>query len=338
MPTLAELGEFEVIRRLAAVRGAPDASIVVDSGDDAAVVRPEPGGLVVLTTDGFVEGRSWRPGWIDPEALGARLAVANLSDLAAMGARPRWALLAAAVRADADVDALVGLQRGLARTLAADGARLVGGNVVAVEHEEAFHLTLVGHVHEGAVWRRAGARAGDLIAVTGHPGRAGAGVRLAARLGDGARDPRFGPLLDAWRSPRSRVALAGALGPLRAVRAAIDLSDGVPGDLAHLCEASGVGAVLDEAAFPDDAALLEAAEALGLPLDALRFGPSDDYELLLAIDPASRAACEAAAAQAAVAFAVIGRCAGDAAARTIVDRAGRERPIPGAGYEHFTRG
>ena len=122
MPTLAELGEFEVIRRLARGRTAGDPAVIVDRGDDAAVIAPSPGCELAITTDLFLEGRHWRPEWIAPEPLGARLAVACLSDLAAMGARPRWALVASGVPGATALDALLAFQRGLEGALAADGA------------------------------------------------------------------------------------------------------------------------------------------------------------------------------------------------------------------------
>ena len=171
MPTLGDLGEVEVLRRLAAAR-RPPAGTVVDAGDDAAVLRPEAGRDLVATTDAFVEGRHYLADWIAPGELGARLATANLSDIAAMGATPRWALLSLGIRSTHDVDSLLEFQRGLASALARDGAGIVGGNLTAVEGAGWFSLTLIGDAARGAVWTRHGARPGDLIAVTGSPGRA----------------------------------------------------------------------------------------------------------------------------------------------------------------------
>lgn len=337
MPTLSELGEVEVLRRLAAARRPPDGT-VVDAGDDAAVLRPAAGHDLVVTTDAFVEGRHYLPGWLPPLHLGARLAAANLSDLAAMAATPRWALLAAGVRPAHDADALLDLQRGLAAALARDGAGIVGGNLTAVGGEEWFALTLVGEAARGAAWTRHGARPGDLIAVTGRPGRAGAGARLAARLGAAARVAAWAPLLEAWGAPLARVGLARALAAAGGVTAAIDLSDGVAGDLARLCDASGVGAAVEEAAWPADEALERAAEALGLPLDALRFGPTDDYELLLAVDPAARSACEAVARREGAPLAFVGAFTADPGSLTLRASDGATRTFAVGGYDHFAAG
>lgn len=335
MATLRELGEFEVIRRLTAARGAAaPAGVVVDSGDDAAVLAPAPLTDLVATTDAFVAGAHFLPEWCPPRRAGQRLARANLSDLAAMAAVPRWALLSIGARPESGVEDLLELQAGLAGALAEAGAALVGGNLAAVTGPEWYSLALLGECPRGGAWRRAGARPGDLVAVSGRPGRAGAGMRLARALGDGARTPEWEELLDAWLAPPLRVPLALALRGIGAVTAAIDVSDGFAGDLGHLCEAGGLGAEVEEAAWPADEPLERAARALGVVPRALRFGPSDDYELLLALDPARRAEAGRAAAAAGVPLAVVGRFTAGPSGPVLLARDGGRTPL-GTGFDHF---
>lgn len=333
MPSLRDLGEIEVIRRLIAARSSGE-GVTVGPGDDAAVLATAEGRDLIATTDAFVEGRHFLPAWGTPREHGARLAAANLSDLAAMAARPRWALFSMGLRAEHDVDALLEFQAGVAGALEGNGAAIVGGNVTAVDGPEWFDLALLGDAPRGRVWTRAGARPGDRIAVTGRPGRAGAGARLALASGAEARSAEWRPLLDAWLRPTPRTALAAALGAAGGVRAAIDISDGLAGDLARLCEASGVGTDLDDSAWSHDPLLERAARVLGETSEALRLGPSDDYELVLAVAPEARDACEAAAKELGVPLAWAGRIT----ARAGEIRMGAAgRPIAERGFDHFAR-
>jgi thiamine-monophosphate kinase len=334
MPTLRELGEVEAVRRLTATR-AETPGVVIGAGDDAAVVRPSPRNDLVATTDAFVEGRHYRPEWIDPEALGARLALANLSDLAAMAAVPRWALIARGVRADHDIDELLAFERGVSRVLSSHDATVVGGNLAAVEGPEWSALTLIGEVESGGAWTRAAARPGDLVAVTGAPGRAGAAVRLLGEI-DRAELMREWPgLWEAWSVPPDRIAAASALAATGGVTAAIDLSDGLALDLARVCEASGVGAELESGAVPSDPELTRAAERWGEALKSVASGASDDYELLMAVDPNAREACARAAAERGVPLTFVGRFTDAPGILAWRSERGSREPLLARGYDHF---
>lgn len=343
-------GEFERIRAIVAALPAGE-GVVLGPGDDAAVLRTREGFDLVMTTDAFVEGRHYRRDLLDAPAIGRRLAAANLSDLAAMGATPRWATIACGASASAAPDDLRAIELSCARALAAEGACVVGGNLSGTKGPTWWSVTLLGEVECGRHWARAGARAKDVLAVTGHPGRAAAALALALW----GVPPSFAhapaELAEVFRSPPCRVGAARAMSAVGGVRAAIDLSDGFAGDLHHLVAASGVGARVDEAALPEDPLLWQAARTLGAQLghersellpppeqglvDHLRFGPSDDYELLLAIDPERFVACAAAAREAGALLTAFGVVTSDAG-RVVLKRAsGVEELLPGRGWDHF---
>lgn len=336
-PRVRDLGELRLLVELAKARGgsAVHGGVIIDAGDDAAVLRPTPGRDLVATTDSFVENVHYQVQWLDARGLGARLAAANLSDLAAMAATPRWGLLSLGIRADHEVEDLLEVQRGLAAALGHEGAAIVGGNLARVDGPEWFDLTLLGEVSPGQAWTRSGARPGDLLAVSGHPGRSGAGLRLAQQLGDEARGERWGSLLDAWLRPKPRLDLAAALAATGCVTAAIDVSDGVATDLAQLCAASGVGVTVREPLWPHDELLVAAARVLGVEDAALRFAPSDDYELLLAIDPAGHASAAAAAREANVRLTIVGEFTDEAGVRAWMPASGEAMALPATGWDHF---
>ncbi len=273
------LGEFELIDRYftrsCAAAARPD--VVLGIGDDAAVLRLPENMDLVAAVDTLVEGRHF-PHGSTPRSIGHRALAVNLSDLAAMGATPRWATLALTLpRADAAW--LEEFSAGLDRLAEAYGVALVGGDTTA--GPMTISLQLLGHVERDGVLRRSGARAGDVLAVTGTLGDAGAGLRLL--MGDlVARDTAIAAeLIERFEYPAPRVAFGASA--RRIASAAMDLSDGLVGDLPKLCAASGVAACVDVARLPLSRALQAAvppSESRDLALSA-----GDDYELLVAVQP-----------------------------------------------------
>ncbi len=316
-------GEFARIAALLA--GLPRGEgVVVGPGDDAAVLRLQAGYDLVVTTDAFVEGRHFRRDLLSPAEVGVRLAAANLSDLAAMAALPRWALLSLIVPATWSAADATTLEHACARALAAEGASVVGGNLASGEGGFSATVTLLGEVERDRAWTRSGARACDVLAVTGAPGSAAAALALALA----SEPPSWSHVPEAlaalFRSPPPRVRLARALAGNGGVRAAIDLSDGLAADLAHLCAASGVGARVDEACLP----ALARAHA---------WSPSDDYELLLALSPEAWEGCAGIAATNGVPLTRIGVFTASPELR-VRDEGGGERTLEPVGWDHFPAG
>ena len=273
-------GEFELIGRHFTGRGARRVDVLAGVGDDGAVVAPPPGAELVLALDTLVDGVHF-PAGFDARFVGQRALAVNLSDLAAMGAEPAWALLGLTIPSP-DEHWLAGFSGGFDALARRHGVALVGGDTT--RGPLTVTVTLAGAVPEGAALRRDGARAGDDLWVSGTPGDAAAGLQiLQGRLN--AQGRARDALLARFQSPLARVTLGVALRGI--ATACIDLSDGLLGDLGKLCAASGVGADLASRELPLSAGLCSVAP----PADRVRFALSggDDYELLFTAGPEDRA-------------------------------------------------
>jgi thiamine-monophosphate kinase len=283
-------GEFELIGRF--TRSFTNGEGVrVGIGDDAAVLRPPAGEDLVATVDAVVEGIHFT-GRFSPGEIGWKALAVNLSDLAAMGARPLWALVALATPRAANAARLGGIGRGIAACARRHGVAVVGGNVTAAR-ELSVTVTVVGSVRRGRALLRGGGRPGDLLVVSGTLGDAALGVRAGAPAA----------LRDRQRRPRPRLALGAAAAGI--ARAAIDLSDGLLQDLGHLCEASGVGARVEADRLPLSGAYRRAVRGRRDPLAGALSG-GEDYELLLAVPPARLGALRAAARRVRTPVTVVG--------------------------------
>jgi thiamine-monophosphate kinase len=304
------LSEFSLIERFFASRarllaGAPS-SATLGIGDDCALIAPRPGELLAVSTDMLVEGRHFLPD-ADPRALGHKALAVNLSDLAAMGAKPRAFTLALAIETPREAW-LSAFADGLFELAERFGCELVGGDTTRGPLN--FCLTVFGDVPPDAALRRDGARVGDDIWVSGTLGDARAGLALLrgewpATLygnedaGHGEEDAAF--LRRALERPEPRVALGLALRGL--AHAALDISDGLAGDLMHILERSRVNASVDVDAVPRSRALQKLPREMQLRA-ALAGG--DDYELCFTASTDARDAIAAAGERAGVAVTRIG--------------------------------
>lgn len=320
--TLAELHEAEIIALFAGPPEAPPPEVVVPNGDDAAAWLARPGLAQVITTDSLVEGVHFLR-TAEPHAVGHKLLAVNLSDLAAMGAEPRLALISVCLPQDLDEDYVAALGRG-ARALAAEhGVHVIGGNVTRSPGPIVLGATLIGEVSPAQVLRRTGAELGDRVLVSGVLGHAH--VALAALLAGHTMPASLAAVL---HTPTPRVALGRALAIAGGVRAVCDLSDGLARDLGRMVPPP-LGARIDVARLPmrDEARAL--AEALGLdPVQAALVG-GEDYELLVLAPPAAVPALEARARAVGVPLTDVGEVT---ATPGLVRSDGG--PV-GRGFEHF---
>jgi thiamine-monophosphate kinase len=268
------------------------ADVRLGIGDDAAVIAPAPGHDLAVSVDMLVEGRHFLTG-TEPASLGHKTLAVNLSDLAAMGAKPRFALLAGALP-DAGEAWVARFMEGFRALADAHDVELIGGDTTRGPRN--LCVTVIGEMPAGTAITRGGARAGDDVHVSGSLG--GAALALAALRGDVALDPReLAEVRARLERPTPRVALGIALRGI--ATAAIDVSDGLTGDLGHILERSRCGARLDVPALPADPAVAQClahdARALGWLLAG-----GDDYELCFTAPPSARHAVAAAAASAGV--------------------------------------
>jgi thiamine-monophosphate kinase len=274
--TVTQAGEFGLIARITARLGTEPA-VPLGPGDDAAVVAA-PDRRVVVSTDALVAGRHFREDWVSAVDVGHRAAAANLADIAAMGATPTALVVALCTPPDLEISWVDGLTDGLAAEAARVGARVVGGDVSA-SPTLTIVVTALGDLAGGSPVTRAGARAGDLVAMAGRVGYAAAGLTVLSR---GFRSPKL--LVDAYRRPQVPYA-AGPAAAAFGATAMIDVSDGLLADLGHVATASRVAIDLRRDAFALPDQLRNAAEALGVdPYHWILTG-GDDHPLVATFPP-----------------------------------------------------
>ncbi|MCK9284523.1 MAG: thiamine-phosphate kinase [Rhodocyclaceae bacterium] len=310
--------EFELIARHFA---RPATSAVLGVGDDCALLRPSPGMELAISTDMLVAGTHFFAD-AEPDALGWKTLAVNLSDLAAMGAKPRWATLALALP-EADEAWLTGFARGFFRCAETFGVELVGGDTT--RGPRTLCVTVCGEAPAGQALRRSGAHAGDDLWISGTPGLAALGLaHLQGRCT--LATPQI--CLDAQHRPQPRIALGLALRGLAS--AAIDVSDGLLADLGHILDASTVSATLEWAQLPQ-AALCQGAGA-ALARDCLLAG-GDDYELLFTAPTSHRQAISALSGNPPLSR--IGRIGTGPATVVLLDANAVPMPLTRRGYDHF---
>jgi thiamine-monophosphate kinase len=316
------IDEFEIIARYF-TRSIGDSSVVLGVGDDAAVLAVD--GHVAVTVDTLVAGVHF-PDGMAPHVVGYRLMAVNLSDLAAMGAHPRWCTLALTLP-KADELWLEGFSRGLFELADRYGVSLVGGNLS--RGPLTLTLQLMGSVEPKNMLTRSGGHVGDDIYVTGTLGDSSAGIALILERSSAPQGSAAAALKERFYRPVARVEAGLALGPL--ATAAIDVSDGLLADLAHVCKASGCGAAIDIERVPLSAELL----SMFPPQEALAhaLGGGDDYELCFTAPPSRADEIEAALEAAGTPVRRIGQLV---AGQTVVCRRDGEPFTPAVrGYRHF---
>lgn len=336
--------EDAIVARLASAFATRRRDVKVGIGDDAAVVLA-PARLAV-TTDVLLEDHDFRRD-ADPRRLGRKAISVNLSDLAATGARPLWAILALGLPKRTKTEWLDALAAGVKEAAFEYGVAIVGGDLSASE-KVFVAVTAIGHAPDTPL-TRAGAEPGDALFISGTQGAAAAGLALLEkgyRLSDErvALDPK-GRRVPAPRAqevarlirhqidPRPQLELGSTLAAGSLASAAIDVSDGLARDLYRLCRASDVGATVDASLLPVDSALADLGDLAGLdPLAAALYG-GEDFGLLFTVPKKKLAEVESLAGR--FELRRIGTIDDGAGVRLVRD--GRRTPLPDAGFDHFGR-
>jgi thiamine-monophosphate kinase len=281
---LKDIGEFGFIERITNLGSIRPEGVVKGIGDDCAVIDLNDGNCLLVTTDLLVERVHFMKDWAPPEVLGEKALAVNLSDIAACGGTPRDAFLSLAIPEHVDVEWLDQFYAGMMKLAGIHQVNLLGGDTTGSKTDLVINLAMTGLVPREELLLRHTAKADDVIALTGATGHSAAGLSI---LINSLELPSHiaQPLIRSHLNPRPHVKEGRFLASSRACTAAIDVSDGLASDLAHICKESGLGAVIYEKDIPVGDALIQAADKAGLdPMDWVLNG-GEDYVLLAAIKP-----------------------------------------------------
>ncbi|MDQ7842319.1 MAG: thiamine-phosphate kinase [Armatimonadota bacterium] len=329
---LAELGEAGVLEAIRRIATTTDPDVIVGVGDDGAVVRCPAGRHLVATCDIQIDGVHFRRATAAAFDIGWKAMAINLSDVAAMGGIPRFALVSLALPTDLALAWVEELYHGLTGIGGRHGVSVIGGNLSRTAGPLTVDVTVLGEVEPHALVRRTGARPGDAVLVTGDLGASGAGRRLAER---GLRFPGSDRLIAAHLRPSPRMDEGRVAALSGWATAMIDLSDGLALDLSRLCDAGGLGVRLDARALPIGEDVRRAAALLGMEALELALFGGEDYELLIA-SPPTRAAdlARRITAQTGTPVTAIGTFVPPEDGRQLITADG-PTPILARGWDHF---
>lgn len=333
MTDLREIGEFGFIRRIQDGCLVRPEGVRLAIGDDAAAFVVPEGEVTLVTTDLLVERVHFLRDAAPPVDLGYKALAVNLSDIAAMGGTAREAFVSIAVPGDCSLEDVEAIYRGMGELAREFGVNILGGDTTASRADLILNVAVVGSVREAEMLRRGGARPGDRICVTGGVGESRAGLHLILN-GLAADSEALRTLRRAHCRPRPHLAEGRFLARSGAVHAAIDVSDGLSSDLAHLARASGLGVRIDADGLPVSAALSRFCRRFGFDPAAYALAGGEDYVLACAVDPEqAQGLAGAFAARFGRPLYPIGEMTPGGRLEMIRD--GALIPFPPAGWEHF---
>ena len=333
-PALANLGEFGLIARIAA-NVFTDESVVTGIGDDAAVTALSAGMQLLTSTDMLLEGVHFRCGWHDPFRLGRKSLAVSISDIAAMGGLPRWALLSLAIPPDLPLDFIDNFMRGFLAMASENMVALIGGDTCSSRSGLTISVTILGEQYPDRIVRRSGALPDDDIWVTGTLGDAALGLTLLEDDGttQGVDGSVF--LISRLLDPTPRVAAGRALAETGLVTAMIDISDGVLADYGHIAEQSCAGGCICLDDIPLSGSFRRQTANLSSVPYQLALSGGEDYELCFTAGHSHREKIEECVKKCGIAVTRIGlvtSCPGV----TVINPDGSLYSAKTEGFNHFT--
>ena len=282
---ISQIGEFGLIQRIKNALPNPPVEVVVGIGDDVAVLKISDFDYLLATCDAQVENVHFQRGAISPYQLGRRVAAINVSDIAAMAGIPVWALVSLALPQDIETGFVDALYEGMHEQLGLADAVIVGGNLSRIEKDIVVDVCLLGKIRPENLLLRSGARKGDLILVTGWLGDSRAGLEVIRQPNFAISEGSRKQVEERHLTPQPRLREGQELGSSGLVHALVDVSDGLLGDLRHICRASRVGAEIWVGNLPISSAAKEIARAYGQDIAGWALAGGEDYELLFTASP-----------------------------------------------------
>ena len=335
---IAEFGEFPLIERITRILPKiNDPNLLVDIGDDTAVIKIDQQRALLVTCDIQIEGQHFRLEYMTAYQVGKRAMAVNLSDIAAMGGTPRYALISLGLPKTFSVEDYDSLFEGMRDELYSHQAVIVGGNLSQSADKLIIDISLLGEVILPHYLTRAGAQVGDRIFVSGKLGASGAGYQILQKYGK-SYPKKFQSQVDAHILPCPRVELGKRLAEIGQITAMIDISDGLAGDLYHICEKSGVGAEIYEEQLPLADNIQEISRLTVKPILDIALHSGEDYELAFTVSPeTSHESIEVVSKSLSISLTEIGKIVPSSQGYYLRNSQGKKTILQPRGWDHFTR-
>jgi len=333
---ISEYGEFSLIDRLHQILPKTDhKDILVDIGDDCAVIQVDQNRALLFTCDIQIQNRHFQLQNTTAYQLGRRAIAVNLSDIAAMGGTPLYALVSLGLPPDLEVEDYEILFEGMRDELKEFHAFIIGGNLAQTEKNLVIDISLIGEVHPYHFVERKGAQVGDQVYVTGEVGTSAAGFYVLQKYGTDYPE-NFQALVEKHRQPQPRITIGQKLAQKKMASAMIDVSDGIASDLYHICQMSQVGAeiIFDQLPFPDK--LREVSKLCHVSVQDLILHSGEDYELLFTMNSTvSEQDLKTIVQECGIPLTHIGKIVGQNQGLSLIDEMKKRIPLLPRGWDHF---